>query len=321
MAIFFSSPSDYLEYLQKQYARIYPPGTPDGKFEEITNTQFKEFGLSVSALGQFGGYDVVIEDLKNDLFPSLNASDLQRIQSDIAIGLLPTGEANAFIARSPNGKYALVFCSGLMLLLHKYLKLVRAFVTPQEVIHCNRKNPSSLTRDDLSSYIVELLEIYRDRGVPYGPMVKLSERASVEESFILNLAELFILCHELGHYLNGDLADESSYSALPNDFEGRKYEENHDHELEYRADVVGFSLYIQSLKKRGFDSSSVELIKPLLATFNLFYGIGGGSSSTHPHPYARVCRIVEHHYGAELGQEVGKALIDPALLPAFFERR
>jgi len=319
MTRLFSSPSEYLAYLQKVYSKMYPPGTADREFERITDAQLKKHDLSLSKLRQFGGLHHAIEGLKEDLFPSLDAQNLERIASDIAIGLLPNGEANAFIARSPDGKYALVLCSGLMLLLHKYLKLVRAFVTPLEVVHCNRKPASTLTKDDLSSYIVELVQIYKDQGVPYGPMINLSDRAAAEHGFLLSLAELFILCHELGHYLNGDLVDLSSYSALPHDTEGQRYEENRNHEIEFHADITGFGLYRPSLEKRGFDASSVELLKPILATFNLFYAIGGGASSTHPHPYDRVCRIVDHHYGAAFGQRIANALANPSLLPTLFE--
>jgi hypothetical protein len=64
------------------------------------------------------------------------------------------------------------------------------------------------------------------------------------------------------------------------------------------ADVSGFKLYIESLESRGFDTSSSELLKPVLATFNLFHALAGGASSTHPRPYDRVVRIVTEHYGA-----------------------
>src|SRR5262249_11668487 len=150
---------------------------------------------------------------------------------------------------------------------------------------------------------IELVEIYRRHGAPYGPMIKLSDRASAEHSFLLNLAERFILCHELGHYLNGDLSDQSSYSALPNDIEGQRYQENRDHEIEYGADITGFNLYLRSLESKGLNPSSIELIKPILASFNLFFAISGGPSLSHPHPYDRVRKIVYHHYGPELGQK------------------
>ncbi len=317
----FSSPTEYLAYLQKLYAKTYPPGTADKEFERITSAELNRLNLSHSELGQFGGLHSAVEELTTELFASLDAQTVGRIAADVAVGILPTGTANAFIARSPNGRYAVLLCSGLMVLLHKYLKLVRAFNAPSDVVHCNRKIASALTKNDLSSYIVELVDIYRDCGVPYGPMIKLSETASADHSLLLRLAELFILCHELGHYLNGDLTDQSAYTALPYDAEGQKYEENRDHEIEYRADNTGFALYLRFLEARRFDVRSRELLKPILATFNLIFAIAGVGSSTHPHPYDRVRRIVEHHYGAELGLKINEALADPSLFPNIFAPR
>lgn len=316
----FSTPADYLGYLQKRYGKIYSSGSPDPEFARITDAELQKIGSSLLKLGQFGGLHAAMEGLKNDLFPALDQNELHRISADIAIGLLPSGEANAFIAKSPDGKYALVFCSGLMLLLHKYLKLVRGFVTPEEVVHCNRKEPSKLSKDDLSAYIRDLIGAYREHGVPYGPMIKLSDRANAEHSLLLHLAEVFILCHELGHYFNGDLADAVAYSALLPGVAGQRYEENKNHEIEYRADIKGFDLYLRLLKRRGVDASSVEWLKPILATFDLFYALAGGASSTHPHPYDRVVRIVTHHYGLNTGQQIATALDNPDLFPTFFKQ-
>ena len=317
----FSSPGEYLEYLQGVYEKAYPASIQDAEFAQITITQLDEYGLALSELGQYGGLRLAVEGLKSDLLQSLGTLDRERVVSDVAIGLLADGQANAFIARSPDGKHAIVLCSGFMLLLHKYLKLIRASVTPANVVYCNRKPASELTKMDLHSYIVDLVLIYKALGVPSGPMIKLSDNAMIEHAFVLTLGELFVLCHELGHFLNGDLEDQSAYSALPHNAEGQRFDENRNHEIEHRADVTGFGLYRASLKSRGFDASSIEWLKPIVATFNLLYAIGGGASSTHPHPYDRVRRIVDHHFGLELGAKMSDALNAPDLLPSFWEQK
>lgn len=47
------------------------------------------------------------------------------------------------------------------------------------------------------------------------PLIKLRSKETSRCSTILRLAETFVLCHELAHFLNGDLNDEKSYCALP----------------------------------------------------------------------------------------------------------
>lgn len=319
MPAMFSTPTAYLEHLQVLYAREYPSGTPDDAFRRKVDSDLAKFDLSIESMGPFGGLRLALRDVTKELFRSMDNEAVDKLSADVAIGVLPTGEANAFIARSPCGKYAVLVCSGLMLLLHKYLKLVRAFVTPEEIVHCNRKSASEVTKSDVDHYIHELIGNHHHYGVPYGPMIRLSGRASKEHSILLNLAELFIVCHELGHYYNGDLFELSAYSNLIAGAAGKRYIENTDHEVEYSADVAGYGLYLTCLEVRGISMPSLEVLKPVLATFNLLYALAGGESSTHPHPYDRAVRIACHHYGNEQGERLAAALQDPETLPNFYE--
>lgn len=315
MSQHYDTPDDFLSYLQDEYAQRYPSGDDGDEFKRITDEELAKHNLSLAELGEFGGLQLAIRGLKEQLYPSLTSAQRTAVEAQIAVGLLPNGDCNAFIARSPDGKFAICVCSALMVLLHKYLKLVRAFVAPQDVVFCNRKEASALTKDDASQFIAELLQAHLQIGNAYGPLIKLSESANAQHSTLLTWAELFILCHELGHYLNGDLSDPSAFCALPWGIKGSKYEENRDHEKEHLADVTGFTLYIECLKTRGAPVISLEVVKPLMAMFNLIYALGGGASSTHPHPYDRMARIVEHGFGADLGAKMKAALADPDLLP------
>jgi hypothetical protein len=316
----FSTPGSYLAHLQAVYARSYPTGSVDEAFATITRNQVAEAQLPASILSQFEGLRLALSEMTREIHAAMDRDMAQRVAADIAIGVLPSGEAEAFISRSSDGKYAVLFSAGLMLLLHKYLKLVRGFVTPSEVVYCNRKPASDLTKEDLGRYVEELIAIHHEHEVPYGPMVKLSDRAMSEHSFVLHSAELFIVCHELGHYFNGDLDDQDAYAMGAPGSDGRRYIENQDHEIEHLADIAGFRLYLACLQKQGASPGSLEVLKPLLATFNLLYALGGGASSTHPHPYDRVVRIVEYHYGEETAVSMAAALSDPSLLPLVFER-
>lgn len=316
----FSTPGSYLAHLQAIHARHCLTGSADEVFATITRNQVAEAQLPPSILGQSEGLRLALSEVTAEIHSAMDRDMAQRVATDIAIGVLPSGKADAFISRSSDGRYAVLFSAGLMLLLHKYFKLVRGFVTPSEVVYCNRKSASDLTKEDLGRYVEELIAIHRECDVPNGPMVKLSDRAMAEHSFVLHHAELFIVCHELGHYFNGDLDDQDAYAMGAPGADGRRYVENQNHEIEHLADIAGFRVYLACLLKYGVAPESLEVLKPLLATFNLLYALAGGASSTHPHPYDRVVRIVEHHYGEETAASMAAALADPSLLPLFFER-
>jgi hypothetical protein len=63
------------------------------------------------------------------------------------------GQANAFIARSPDGKFAILFSSGLAMFLHKYIKLIAALVDPTSVTYCNRVLAADLTKQEIKGYV------------------------------------------------------------------------------------------------------------------------------------------------------------------------
>ena len=100
-------------------------------------------------------------------------------------------------------------------------------------------------------------------------MIRLSQEATLHQAALLHLAELFVLCHEPGDFLNGDLQDASQFRS----FEGHEcldeYVGNLNHEKEYAADEKGFELVSQVV-----GSSDIQLLTPIIALFNLFYLLG-----------------------------------------------
>lgn len=310
----FETPIDYLYYVQKMYSKSYPRGTASSEFEMLTRQQASNMNIEIVDDTRQEGLHHVIEGITKKVFSSIDNKISKDIIQNIAIGLLPTGKANAFIIKSEDEKYAVVISSGLMLLLHKYFKLVRAYSSPKDIIFCNRKDASLLEKKDINVYILNLIKNYCEFNVPYGTMIKLSDDANFEHSILLALSEIFILCHELGHYLNGDLSNLNNYLPLENEI-GSVYIENKDHEIEYCADVTGYKLYQKCLERMGFHGSPLDALKPILATFNLLFAIGGGESKTHPHPYDRAVNIVNKCYSNNLANSLREALLDPDLLP------
>jgi hypothetical protein len=214
MKTHFSTAAEYLAHLQELYTRRYSSGTPvDAEFQRLTEESLSARGIELPH-HPVSGIGSVVENIWRDILNALEKSVRDVTKPCIAAGVVENGKANAFIVKSPDGKYAIIFNSGLGIFLHKLFKITSGCVEPQSVTYCNRKSANLLTRGDMRAYLDEYINYYRENGVPRGPLIKLTQKASATAALQLNASELFILCHELGHFLNGDLDNECLYSAF-----------------------------------------------------------------------------------------------------------
>jgi hypothetical protein len=149
-------------------------------------------------------------------------------------------------------------------------------------------------------------------------MIRLSPAAQVFHAVQLQSAELFVLCHELGHFLNGDLEEPGHFKPFDGHESVQEYEENQDHEREYGADATGFRLLMAAQGSSG--PAAIRLLQPIISLFNLFYLLGSRSSATHPHPLERSIRITERFFGRERAETLRRSYDDPGQLVALFRQ-
>jgi hypothetical protein len=314
----FGSPRDYLHYLQKRYEAPYTDSSvKDEEFHRLTLDALRYLRIDVPG-GPIAGIGKAIDQTYKDVVQALSPARRALVETRIAAGVLKDGHASAFIARSPDRKFAILFSSGLALFLHKYIKLVGALASPRAVTYCNRKPAQGIAREEIQDYLDEMIAYFACYSVPRGPLIKLAKREAAQASVILNLAEVFILCHELGHFLNGDLNDEKCYSALPLGIVGQRYEENQNHELEFKADSVGYELYLNTIAAMGMELPAQACLSPVIMMFDLFHKLAGGESSSHPLPHDRIVRIVHNYFSPELAGMAAAALKNPRMLPEVF---
>jgi hypothetical protein len=318
MSARFDSADDYLTYLQRRYAKPYFDGIiQDREFHRLTMDELRQAELDMPE-GPVAGIALAIASSYRNVLKGLSPHRRQLVECSIAAGVMEHGECNAFIARSPEGKFAILFSSGLAMFMHKYIKLVCAMIAPNAVTYCNRKDTHNLTREDCQTYLDEMISYFATHLEPRGPFIKLAEREASKASWMLTMAETFILCHELGHFFNGDLDDVTRYSALPLGAVGGRYEENRDHEIEFRADSVGYEIYLAAIVAMGMKVQPEVALSPIMLMFDLLFKLSGGASSSHPHPHHRVVRIVRDHFSPELAKATDEALKDPRMLPEVF---
>ncbi|MBI4187115.1 MAG: hypothetical protein HY530_06400 [Chloroflexi bacterium] len=133
-------------------------------------------------------------------------------------------------------------------------------------------------------------------------MLKLNEELLVIHSNLLHLGEAFIFCHELAHFLNGDLDDQSNFVSLGRDKIAAKYVEGKNHEIEYKADIKGYQI-LSTYMSAEFPGGSDELrMAPVVMLMDVLEAIGIRESYTHPSPKDRVINIAESCYGGEVAK-------------------
>jgi len=322
----FSSPQEFLEELKSTLANPARLRIGDSGFLKITNeqirTNFPEAADSI--IKQNRAYDVLIKELRNDIFAIMTSDMRDKINSNVAIGALDTGEANAIIVRSLDWKFAILINYGLMTLLNKYLKLTCAKANPRLVIYCNRKEASKLSSADLQQYLEELIENYKLYSGPYGPMIKLAEsnQGMATVGLHLYLAELFIICHELGHYLNGDLNNVANFSAYRELDWVHKFTGKPGHQKEHRADLTGYELLQKIVKKNNPQLPRHVLLQSIVLLCTLLSLIYGDELSySHPSPTDRVLYIAENYYGHDFAENLRKGYEQPELLESLWEKK
>ena len=295
----FTSPDEFLEDLKTRSSRPWKEGQSDPIFTAQARERLVNVGADPALLeGRTRGFEVAVDNLRSLALAALPTSDRDRVLKSVAIGVLDIGSVNARIIKGSENIYAVVVHSGLMLLLHKIFKFSLAGLDPSEVTHCNRKPVAELTRQDCLEYMHEVVSNCRTYGAPYGPLMHLSMEATATHGANLHVAELFILGHEIGHFLNGDLEECPRFRTVGDQVTVQEYVENEDHAKEFAADARGFEILRRAETIQSF-FSELALIPPIVLLFNTFYMLAGGASSSHPDPLERSVRLVERFYGAE----------------------
>ncbi len=128
----------------------------------------------------------------------------------------------------------------------------------------------------------------------------------------LNITELFIICHELGHVINGDFNDIN----LADEF--FDYVDEANHRKEHMADITGFLLMLLTLEKRNDYSKNIRLsiLFNIIHLIDLLYSLQETETESHPHPIRRAYCIADHFYGPQWTELIEKSYTDTKI----FER-
>ncbi len=266
---------------------------PDSIYGKI-KTSTKDIEKTLNIDSTTPRYNEVVQALYSELLDSLQDSIRNIFDSDVAFSALETKYINAQVFQSPGEKYfAVIVNSSLIELLHKLGKLDTALMFPGSVVYCNRYPREKITSSQIESLRLEYYAHFQLNKRSHGPLLQLDDKAMHLHISGLTIKEKFIICHELGHILNGDFLNLSFGDHF---FE---YINNKNHRKEYMADIFGFLLLLESMKENSEISSPQRLfiLSTIIQLFDVFWGLQKEEKDLHPDPLNRLLCITEHFYG------------------------
>ena len=307
-------PQIFLENIQSILSERILPGY-NAKEEElirILNDRNHKFNIEIKP--NLSNLPVAVKSLKEILNKHLPIEYTKEINKHIAIGCLQSGEINAAcIKQNHKDVYAIIINQGLMIYLNKLIKYFIGAGNIAEIEYCNRLDICELNKDLLISYALELAQIYNQYRFPYGPIIMLKESMWPTHSTYLYIGELFILCHELGHYFNGDLKEDTNFIPFLDIENIIMFNENQNHHMEYLADIKGFELMCFVLEKENLNKPEI-ILPALIQVFNGLWFLSPEASDTHPDAISRILNLSENFYGKTFSDRLKDSYANPEIM-------
>lgn len=214
-----------------------------------------------------------------------------------AFGTARLGAANAACFRSDEGYYAIVVNDGLRLLIINWMKLSMASLHPDAVVRSQFGDPRQLEAGHYYFYQRGMMYGYRVQGSTRPIELELNERARNTVASLAEVVDFFVVGHELGHLLNGDLDETAAFRPFSGRSDLESYVEWSVAQREYRADATAVDLIMDLPPLRGVPPLQLEMVlSGVGAAFSVLgqFEESVESGSSHPDATKRLKKVVEH---------------------------
>ena len=218
---------------------------------------------------------------------------------------VPSFSIEGAVYRSPEGNYAVIVTTALMIFLNKIKKFILAEHDPTIVRRCNRYPVEALNPALLRAMRGEIIDNFR-RGDSRGPMLLLDPERAAPIMMMLDFQESFIVAHEIGHLLSDFLLRGALTNSLHDSFGTAP------HRSEYLADILGFAL----ARRRPFGHSAISATEPQFAEigrisslcefFEIVELAFPDATDTHPAPMDRAANLLATFYGDHFASHYNK---------------
>lgn len=301
----YSTPKEFAEYIKKkEYQYEMDPedieirqnalrkhyGADNQKEYDEINTKFQE----------------VIDNIVEECLSIMPEQIQLKFKDHVYFSTIDNRIIRASIRKAPEKPLlAILINSSLIALLTKLGKLDAALHNPNCLVFCSRFPDTIPTREEIKSMRNEMYSYFIGEKMHHGPFLIIKGNEAQAHFAKLDIQEKFILLHEIGHLLNGDLSKNNNKKLSPSF-------SNISHQREILADLVGFGLLILMEKKRG-DVSIERRLQIMFALINLFdvmNGLQSKETEGYPLPLNRMNAIIEYYYGVEIADIVEQTYYD-----------
>ena len=295
-----------IKELHKDDFKFKDESLDDAELREILKKSKDKIYITPDLLNfyDYQHLDKIIASNVKDLLKRLPTKYSKEIKKKVAIGGLEIKHINAAIIKNTDSdEFAILINYGLVIYILKFFSYIFAATDLENVIWCDRIPINKITKLDLMKFADELALNYVQTGLPFGPRLLLNRVVVDDITHFSDLSIQFVICHELGHYFNGDCNHESNFSGFDLSHKAKILNEEINHEAEILADLKGFDL----LKKihTNLDLNLHGLYLFFIAMDWLYKKPTGNS---HPNPIKRYMKIIKSNYDEATINEFSKFL-------------
>lgn len=302
----YNSPQEFLDELKK----LKLCSMPDHKISDSAcrkiKGKLKKHGHGLTFKDD--PLEVVLKLCVDKALSGLSSEDRQTVNEKIAFDISYTSEINAGIYRSECGYYAIILNRGFMLFYNFFLRLFLTQCLPEKTRYID-KETKRLFEDGGYEAIYESIrkKILKYRNPFIGKIVPIPEINSVV-AILLHFGETFALCHELGHFFNGDFEESFSSGLFTSPSSGISHiKHSYEHKIEFLADLSGYEIF-----RKAYCYDRPELSVSIVTLFDSFFVLDDSENPSHPHPIRRMLNIIYNFYGKEEAyDELGSYEGDP----------
>ncbi len=297
LRVMCNSPDEFLaELKQRKWQPMPDHPYSDSKYQRITYAEMKQMGVAFVD----DPLEAALKLCIDKVFRGLSSEDLRTVNEKVAFGVTQMGNINATIYRSKGGHYAILLNRGLMMFLNKFLKLSLTQGLPDKTKYIDKETKELLEKDGIGAVFEFIRDNYLKYGEPLGGKVKPIPEIQGKVGSLLHYGEFFLVCHELGHFFNGDFDKAFSSGLFTSPASGiSKIKHPHKHKMEFLADLSGYEIYRKGCSQDEHMDEHASLMTPIVILFDAVGFLDDSENLSHPHPIRRVLNIAYHAHGKE----------------------
>ena len=313
------SPQGFLDSLKSANRDAFP-SRPVG--EEYLRLHLEELAsLGIEGVNPEAWFDGQLATMLDRIAGTLSPNAQALLKARVAVGTAELASANAWIIRSADGGvYAILIHRGLLSLMNHYVKLTAAAQDPAAVSFFEGHSAPVLPSATYTRVASIMLRRYAESGEVHGPELKFrsdsTTRLLVDGRLLMT--HLFVLAHEVGHYVNGDLEADGHFSASTRMNGAEVFGVNVSHAMEFAADRFAFEAVLRLwFASDPSTAATIALYSSATLLFNVLREIGNSGSLSHPRPSDRLLAIVQSFFGPEAALLLAKSFDDLSYVASF----